>query len=714
MAAGQLLDGQYEVLSVISEGTHSHIYRAKEKLTGLSCSVKVLKSGEGKDALLRFQDEAKLLRRLDHPVVLRFQTFGATASGEPYIVVEDAQGRSLETVLNECKRFSVEKALKLFHQICDGMGIAHHLGIYHRNLKPSKIIVVDESNSDITIKILDFGVAGVLRSDYNHIANLTKPGSTVPSPHYMSPEQCMARQTDGRADIYAFGCIMYRTLTGHKPFAGKTAIEVLAKHINETPPGFKQVAPELNISPELEKIVFRCLEKSPEDRFASVSELRRALENFKDKGTAGAAVSHVTIPGAAEPSKQSAKEPARPKEKSPPPKVEQTAPEPSPPTSDSALNEPGSGTDTGRMRPRPTKTELNTKKHNPAPILILALLLAVGAAAVVMMRPAPTGPDTQTTPATAITLAEAGGLSPPAFLARVDEKLPESIKEYLENEDSFVSQDSNAVEWVMKQRVKPAISKTDATFGSESLESAWMKQRLADLLLINEYFPEAETLSGQSLELQTTKFEGKPRWMADRTRSGLIVECLAEGKLKRATDEMILLCNGNDVKTAGDDSFKTALEQLETNASELSLLVTSSQLPDSVVEEKLRTILSSSGTARAGKFELKSYILWYLLMLGLNKNDNDKAVNEVLSQFQEATASVRNADNVFGYMLYLASQKARKAGLANIARAIDEEAVKRLKFGDEKDPLYLDYKRHYSTGLPGLTLSQPVKGSDNK
>ena len=213
MAVGQLLDEQYEVLSVISEGTHSYIYKAKERLTGLSCVIKVLKTGEGKDALVRFQQEAKMLRRLDHPSIVRFQTFGATESGEPYLVMESAEGKSLETILGQDGCLPVDKALKLFEQICDAMGFAHHIGILHRNLKPSKIIVTSDSGADISIKIFDFGVAGILLSDYNHIANLTKPGSTVKSPHYMSPEQCIARQRDARADIYAFGPLMVKTLS---------------------------------------------------------------------------------------------------------------------------------------------------------------------------------------------------------------------------------------------------------------------------------------------------------------------------------------------------------------------------------------------------------------------------------------------------------------------------------------------------------------------
>ncbi len=738
MAVGQLLDEQYEVLSVLSEGTHSYVYRARERMTGLACIVKVLKTGEGKDALVRFEEEAKKLRRLDHPSVSRFQTFGATPSGEPYMVMESVEGKSLEAVLTECERLPVDKALKLFEQICDGMGIAHHLGIYHRNLKPSKIIVTSETANNIAIKIIDFGVAAVLRSDYNHIANLTKPGSTVPSPHYMSPEQCMARQTDGRADIYAFGCIMYRTLTGHKPFSGKSAIEVLAKHINESPPGFRQVAPKVSISPELEKIVIRCLEKSPEDRFASVSELRRALENFQEKGTAGAAVSHVMIPGSqpADTRKDAAKE--RPKDAlkakeaakhnshaapaGAPHPAEQTAPEPAPQANtqtagDASLSEPGSGTETGRMRrPRPAAVELTAKKpHNPIPILILALLLGGGAVGVAMMRSsappvvAPRGPEAggQGTNG-ALSLSQVLALSPPEFSNRAYSELPEPAKEVFEKEDAFESQSSSGGgDSVMKQRVDPAISQTEAVFGKDSIELAWLQSRIGELLLINRYYVEAESLSAASLSLQKSKFLFKPEWLTDRTRAALVASSLANGKPAIATEQMMVLCQGKDLRRPVDQSFKSVLAKLEKNSNELSMLVSSSQIADSEVEEKLRSILSSSESVRSRNFELKTYALWYLLMASLNKKDNDKAINEVLAQLEETTKPVEKANNAVGYLLVLASLKAREADQPNIAATIDELAVKKFQFDDEHDPIYLEFKRHHPKGLPGLALRQP-------
>ncbi len=712
MAAGQLLDDQYEVLATISEGTHSHVYRAKERATGLPCSVKVLKTGEGRDALARFEAEAQKLRRLDHPYILRFQTFGSTSSGEPYMVMEDAgKGRSLEAILNECDHLPVDKALKLFDHICDAMGIAHHMGIYHRNLKPSKIIVTNESD-DIRIKITDFGVAAILGSDYKHIANLTKPGATVSSPHYMSPEQCMARQTDGRADIYAFGCIMYRTLTGQKPFAGKNAIEVLAKHINEPAHGFKQVAPSVSVSPELEKIVLRCLEKSPEDRFASVSELRRALENFKEKGSAGSAVSHVTIPGAKPTAKEQPKETGKGKETkvkdvapaAAPPRPQQTAPEPEP-VHAGPLPEPGSGTETGRMRrPPPTNVDLNTKKSNPTPFILLALILAVSAIGILVV-PKATGPekppsDVNTVPNDSSTLSS---ITPAEFFTRVNAKLPEDVKENLEKEDSFVSQSaSEGGEWVTKQRVNPIIASAKTHFGAESAEMAWIDQRLGDLLLVNQYTAEAGPVYDSGLAIQKN-FDFKPAWLESRTRSAIVADALASGKIGRATEAWMRLSQGKEFVAMPDDApFKALIAELEKESSNLTLVVSSSQIPDSVMEEKLHSMLDSAESLRSRNFELKSSTLWYLLMMALNKKDNDKAVIDSLEKFDAVTRSNTQSNTAVAYLLFLASQKCRAAELANMARKIDELAVKRFSFLDEKDPLFLEYKRHYPTGLPGL------------
>lgn len=755
MAVGQLLDEQYEVLSLIKEGTNSHVYKSKERLTGLLCTVKVFKTGQGKDALVRFQQEGALLRKLDHPRILRFQTFGATESGEPYVVLDHAEGESLESLLTRENPLPVTKALKLFEQICDALGFAHHSGLIHRNLKPSKIVVTANSDDAIEVVVFDFGIAGILRSDYNQISNLTKPGASGYSPDYMSPEQCMARQIDGRADIYALGCIMYRVLTGRKPIQAKNAIEVLAKHINELPCNFKQANPANSVSRELEKIVFRCLEKNPEDRFASVSELRRALENFQERGTAGHAVSHVSIPGVkpepslktsdnkakeadSHPRKEVSKsQPAEAKSvdigstSSPPPALEPNAtfaqpsstplPEATAPEPVAALAE-GKETSQKMRRPRPVEGASHGAPvaNKTGPILVIALILGgLAIAGAMSFKPSPnrteatttvdtatstnTSADTATGTATDTTSARTGSslvnLPEGKFCEVVFANLPKAVQGLIEKEDSLDSMDqSGGEDWVMAQKIKPAL----ALVKSGSIEDVFARSRLADVLLINEFDAEADSLYETSLTAQKS-FDMKPQWLADRTRAGAVAAGLTYGRTDVAIEELMAICQER-LRKPKDAAFTEVVAQLQSQAKAVSEVLSSAGVADSVLEEHLRTILASAESVQSRNFELKTFTLWYLLMVSLNRKDSDRSVRKLLDQFESETEPVKKSHTAVGYLLFLASQKARDAGVDNLARRIDELAVKRLQFYDSRDPLFMAYSRWYPTGLPGLKV----------
>lgn len=752
MAVGQLLDEQYEVLSLIKEGTNSHVYKAKERLTGLLCTAKVFKTGQGKDALVRFQQEGGTIRKLDHPRILRFQTFGAAESGEPYVILDHAEGESLEDLLGREGLLPVPKALDLFEQICDALGFAHHSGLIHRNLKPSKIVVTANSTDTIEVVVFDFGIAGILRSDYNQISNLTKPGATGYSPDYMSPEQCMARQIDGRADIYALGCIMYRVLTGCKPIQAKNAIEVLAKHINEPPRNFKQANPANSVSRELEKIVFRCLEKNPEDRFASVSELRRALENFQERGTAGHAVSHVSIPGAKpEPALKTSDNKAKEAVKPQPPaakSVEISTPPPPPtpasvqPSSESSLQghlpeatapEPVAGPQESKeanpkmRRPKPVAGASHgvPSSNKLGPILVIALLLGgLAIAAGMSFKPSrdpstTTGTDgtsstsvataTDTLTNTSAVMSAASdlvNLSEGRFCEVVFPRLPQSVKGLIEKEDSLDSMEqSGGEDWVMAQKIKPALAQVT----SGSIEDVFARSRLADVLLINEFNAEADALYETSLTAQKS-FGMKPQWLADRTRAGAVAAGLTYGRTDLAIEELMAVCQ-EQLRKPNDAAFKEVVAQLQSQAKGVSEVLSSTGVADSVLEEHLRTILASADSVQSRNFELKTFTLWYLLMVNLNKKDSDKSVRRLLDQFESLTEPVTKSHTAVGYLLFLASQKARDAGVVNLARRIDELAVKRLQFYDSLDPLFMAYSRWYPTGLPGLTVRSEAPAS---
>lgn len=294
---GTILGGRYEILDVIGDGAMGRVYLAKHQLMKRQVAVKMMHPQlvSGKAALKRFQKEAELASSLNHPNILTVYDFGVTEGGSPYLVMDYLQGRELLHILKDEKTLPVKRSLHIFKQVCTGLGHAHDKGVVHRDLKPSNIMLVRLDEDDNFVKILDFGIAKQLNPSESSIDNLTRTGEVFGTPHYMSPEQCRAQEVDGRADIYALGCVMYQTLTGELPITGGDLIECLYKHVNEMPRPFKFVAPDLELSPELEALVFKAMAKNPEDRFQTMLEFKAAMDILEPDSYTGT-FSRVDIP----------------------------------------------------------------------------------------------------------------------------------------------------------------------------------------------------------------------------------------------------------------------------------------------------------------------------------------------------------------------------------------------------------------------------------
>lgn len=277
---GTVLGGRYEILDVIGDGAMGRVYLAKHQLMKRQVAVKMMHPQliSGKAALKRFQKEAELASALNHPNILTVYDFGVTDDSNPYLVMDFLKGRELLDVLREEKRLPVKRAFHIFKQVCTGLAHAHEKGVVHRDLKPSNIMLITLDGDDSFVKILDFGIAKQLNPSESAASNLTRTGEVFGTPHYMSPEQCRALEVDGRADIYAVGCVLYQTLTGELPIRGADLIECLYKHVNETPASFSSVCPELDLSPEVEAIVFKAMAKKPEDRFQTLTEMKAAMD----------------------------------------------------------------------------------------------------------------------------------------------------------------------------------------------------------------------------------------------------------------------------------------------------------------------------------------------------------------------------------------------------------------------------------------------------
>lgn len=279
---GTVLGDRYEIQELVGDGAMGQVYKARHRLMKRTVAVKMMHANlvSGAAALKRFQKEAELASSLNHPNILTVHDFGLTEDGMPYLVMAFLQGRSLENLLQEQKSLAPIRAVHIFRQIASGLGHAHDHGVVHRDLKPSNVHLVELDGDPDFVKILDFGIAKMLQPLEGEQENLTRTGEVFGSPPYMSPEQCRALPVDGRSDIYSLGCVMYRCLSGINPINGSDLIEFLFKHVNEMPQPFSVICPELEIPQDFEAVVFKCLAKSPEDRFQTMQELRVALDGL--------------------------------------------------------------------------------------------------------------------------------------------------------------------------------------------------------------------------------------------------------------------------------------------------------------------------------------------------------------------------------------------------------------------------------------------------
>jgi eukaryotic-like serine/threonine-protein kinase len=252
--------GEYEVQKLIGSGGMGEVYRARDTRLGRDVAIKVLPSflSQDPDRLRRFEQEARAAAALNHPNILAVFQMGAY-EGAPYLVSELLEGGTLREHLVRGP-MPLRKAIDCGVQIARGLAAAHEKGIVHRDLKPENLFV-------------------------------TKDGVVMGTVGYMSPEQVCGNAADHRADIFAFGAILYEMLAGKRAFQKPTSAETMSAILNEDPPGISQIVP--NLPPGLQRVAHRCLEKNPEQRFQSASDLAFALEALSDSTGSGASLAPV-------------------------------------------------------------------------------------------------------------------------------------------------------------------------------------------------------------------------------------------------------------------------------------------------------------------------------------------------------------------------------------------------------------------------------------
>ncbi|HTJ46375.1 MAG TPA: serine/threonine-protein kinase [Kofleriaceae bacterium] len=273
---GTVLQGRYKVLDRRTEGSMGVVYRGERVQLGRPVAIKFLNEGYAatEDGRRRFEVEARAMSRLEHPNCVPVTDFGVD-QGSPYLVMDFVSGQNLRQLLVAEWRLEPMRAVAIMRQVLAGIAHAHVQGIIHRDLKPENIIVSPVEGHGEHARILDFGLAK-LRDEGSFTT-----GVAVGTPGYMSPEQTSGQKADERADIYACGVILYELLCGQKPFHSESAFETMRMHREVPPRPLAVAAVGAQVPAALDAIVMKALAKSRDDRFASASEFRAALEQLE-------------------------------------------------------------------------------------------------------------------------------------------------------------------------------------------------------------------------------------------------------------------------------------------------------------------------------------------------------------------------------------------------------------------------------------------------
>ena len=274
--AGEQLD-HYRIDGLVSRSGMASIFRGVDVRDGRPVAIKIPHPEMEADPVLfdRFHREEEIGQMLDHPGVMK--VFADADRSQIYMVMEWVEGRLLRHILNEQKKFPLDRALRITCGIAQALDYIHSRGVVHRDLKPENIMV----NSEDHIKLIDFGIASQAGARRLTFAKLSQVMGT---PDYISPEQVKGKRGDGRSDIYALGVMLYEMLTGKTPFQGPNPFAVMNDRLLNNPVPPRELDP--SISPQLQEVIYRALERDPKNRYATAREFLRDLEHLDQVGVA--------------------------------------------------------------------------------------------------------------------------------------------------------------------------------------------------------------------------------------------------------------------------------------------------------------------------------------------------------------------------------------------------------------------------------------------
>jgi serine/threonine protein kinase len=297
---GRVVNDRFRIVSMLARGGMGKVYRAEQAPLGREVALKVLNTNYSGDSdpefHKRFFLEASICSKLTHPNTVTIFDYGRTDDDVYYIAMELLEGRTLHRALREEGPFGADRAIAVARQICRSLREAHGLGVIHRDLKPANVYLVRHGDENDFVKVLDFGL---VKNVDDKGEDLTQTGLFMGSPKYMSPEQIRGERADARADVYSLGVMIYEMVTGKVPFDRPNSVNILMAHVHEAPPTFAEMNPNVTISPVLEAIVMKCLNKQASDRYGSMEELLIAMKVIADTrsgdlGTSGETPAYST------------------------------------------------------------------------------------------------------------------------------------------------------------------------------------------------------------------------------------------------------------------------------------------------------------------------------------------------------------------------------------------------------------------------------------
>jgi serine/threonine-protein kinase len=277
--------GRYRLVEKLGEGGMGEVWRAEHAKLARPAAVKLIRpnvvggtnTGGSNDnkAVQRFKREAHATAMLSSPHTVELYDFGVNDDGAFYYVMELLDGMDLETLLDHTKALDPERVVHLLLGLCHSLRDAHQSGVVHRDIKPANIYVCKKGGDVDFVKLLDFGLARRVATDKTE-SRLTFAGDVIGTPQYIAPESLSGEEVDGRADLYALGCVAYRMLAGRDVFTVSGIMPLLFAHVEKKPTPLGEIRPD--IPPELTRIVMRCLAKSPAERPPSSAALMQELQ----------------------------------------------------------------------------------------------------------------------------------------------------------------------------------------------------------------------------------------------------------------------------------------------------------------------------------------------------------------------------------------------------------------------------------------------------